>query len=62
MHTITARHLSRGDVLAGSGFVVDSAYVGVRTPKGKIWVVGAYPGGALKRYEWNLNTRLTLIE
>lgn len=58
-HTTTARHLKRGDVLAGSGFTVThNAYAGVCTRRGYVIVEGFYPGGAVRAREWNANTRV----
>lgn len=57
----SARFLLAGDVLLGSGFVVESkACRGLRTPKGKVEVTGHYPGSPTKRYEFNGSTTLTV--
>lgn len=57
--TTSARFLLAGDVLAGSGFVVESkACRGLRTPSGKVEVVGHYPGSPTKVYMFNGSTRM----
>ena len=63
IHTVStvARWLLAGDVLTGSGFTVTAnAFRGVRTPKGKVWVQGHYPGGEVATHEFNANTRMTV--
>lgn len=58
----SVRYLSAGDVLAGSGFTVTQRpYSGVRTPKGRMIVVGFYPGSEPKSYVWNASTRVSVV-
>jgi hypothetical protein len=60
--TCFARHLRKGDVLVGSGFTVTAhAWAGTRTPKGKVYVEGFYPGSEPKRYEWSAGTVVSLV-
>lgn len=62
MNSKQARHLVKGDVLAGSGFVVDmNAYRGVRTPAGKVVIVGYYPGSPVKAHVWNASTKVSTL-
>ena len=58
----TVRHLTTGDVLAGSGFTVTrTPWAGVRTPKGRMVVEGFYPGSPNKAHVWNASTTVSVV-
>jgi len=58
----TVRHLSAGDVLAGSGFTVThTPYTSVRGRKGYLWVEGYYPNGTTRVREWNASTTVSVV-
>ena len=63
MIRMTVRDLMPGDVLSGSGFRVKQfPYRGLRTPSGKMVVVGAYPNGEIKAHTWSARTTVTVSE
>jgi hypothetical protein len=58
----SVRHLTSGDVLAGSGFTLThTPYPSVRGRKGYLWVEGFYPNGAVKCREWNASTTVSVV-
>ncbi len=61
MITKSVRHLIAGDTLAGSGFVVEAVGRGLRTPSGRMDVLGHYPNRPTRLYSWNLSTTVEVL-
>jgi hypothetical protein len=62
MNKVAAKDLYEGAVLIGSGFVVTAnAWRGVRTPKGKVYVEGYYPGQEETLHVWNASTVVSVL-
>jgi hypothetical protein len=73
---LTAKQLQSGDILAGSGAVIHRIYrdglfahgfdgkpIEPRRPypKGRVEVFVSYPGGPIRRDEWNARTTVSIL-
>lgn len=57
----TVRHIRKGDVLCGSGFVVThNPYQKVGIASGTLLVEGFYPGGKNRIFLWKASTTVTV--